>query len=60
MIILKINFKCPMCENNKDFYLMPLKERTSGNDYVDSLTKYEMKCKKCGKSYIISYDIKIV
>jgi len=58
MLTVKINFQCPLC-NKVDFYVMPLKEKIR-NDFINSNTKFNLQCKKCGKSYILKFNIKAV
>lgn len=58
---MQLNFgiTCKMCgnKNNNDFYLMPLREKVGLNDFVNSQSKYEIKCKQCGKAYLFQFKI---
>lgn len=62
MITTRISFKCimPGCNNKQYWYIMPLKEKTNSNDFVRSITKYELVCKKCKKTYILKFTIKAI
>jgi len=60
MFTLKIDFKCPLCENKDKWYCMPLKEQTKSKDFIRSLDKFELVCKKCSKSYFLSFKIKAI
>ena len=61
MIILNIDFKCkmPECGNSTEWYAMPIKKKVN-NDFISSLTEYEIQCKKCKKSYILKFSIDMV
>lgn len=58
MITIKLQFKCKLC-NHIDFYVMPLKEKIR-NDFINSMTKFNLQCKKCGKNYILSFNVKVI
>lgn len=58
MITAKLQFNCVLCGNGQNFYVMPIDEKTKANDYVHSLTKYRLSCKKCGQDYILSFKVK--
>jgi len=58
MIKATINFKCKIC-NKKSFYAMPLKKKVN-NDFINSVDKYNLQCKNCGKNYILKFNIKAV
>jgi len=61
MLILRIDFKCPLCENDKDFYTMPMKKKVNNRgDFSRSLNEYEVMCKSCRKSYVLEFTIKNV
>lgn len=56
MVKATIDFKCKLCENT-DFYVMPLKKKIN-NDFINSIDKYNLQCKSCGKNYILKFNIK--
>lgn len=62
MFTMKLDFKCiiPECGNKDEWYLMPLKEKVKSKDFIRSINKYEVVCKKCNKTYILSFKIKEV
>jgi DNA-directed RNA polymerase subunit M/transcription elongation factor TFIIS len=57
MLRLEFQFTCRLCENNKDFYLMPQEKKTISNDHITSLNTYIIRCKKCGKKYLFNFNI---
>jgi len=59
MIVLKIDFKCKLCGNCDDFYVMPIDEKVGKDDYISSLNRYRLQCKKCKKDYILSFNIEM-
>lgn len=58
MVIVKFDFICVLCNQKDDFYIMPQKVKVGNNDFRNSLTNYQMQCKKCGKNYLLKIDIK--
>jgi hypothetical protein len=60
MITINIDFHCKLCNNNTEFYAMPLDEKVGENESVPSINVYKLMCKKCKKSYILHYDIKMI
>lgn len=62
MITTRINFKCimPGCDNTKNWYVMPLKDKIKSKDFVRSITRYELLCKKCKKTYILEFKIEAI
>ena len=60
MIIARIQFKCKLCNNAQSFYIHPLDNKTKSSDYISSLTKYRITCKKCRASYILKFSIKLL
>jgi hypothetical protein len=52
MITVNIDFHCKLCNNNTEFYAIPLDEKVSENETVPSINVYKLMCKKCKKSYI--------
>jgi len=60
MITARLEFACSLCGNKKNFYVMPLDEITKSRDYIHSLTKYRLSCKKCGQDYILSFKVKLL
>ena len=58
MITAKINFRCQLCGNTDKFYLMPLDEKTKSNDFIQSSCKFRIKCKECGKNYVMHFVVK--
>lgn len=61
MFTCSLNFTCPVpeCKNNKDWYVMPLRERTKSKDFINSLNNYEVQCKKCGQRYLLNFTIQL-
>jgi len=60
MIRLTIDFHCPLCGQNKDFYAMPMDKAVGKNDTVPSLTDYLLRCKKCKKKFVLKYEIRML
>ena len=58
MIKASIRFKCKLCGNDKNFYIMPLFEKVGEKDYINSKTRYKLQCKECGKNYLLTFNIK--
>lgn len=59
MIILKFKLKCKICGKSKEWYVMPMKEKTKSNDYIRSATKYELVCKNCKQTYILKFNVEV-
>lgn len=59
MFTCKIDFKCKLCDNTQNWYIMPV-DIKAGNSYVHSLNDYRVVCKKCGQDYILSFKIKLL
>ena len=51
MITLKLNIRCVLCGQKEHFYIMPRKEKVSVNDFINSPSRLEIMCKKCGERY---------
>lgn len=60
MITAHLKFKCKLCNNAQNFYIMPLDEKVGKNDFVHSLANYRLSCKKCGQDYILKFTIKLL
>jgi len=60
MLIVTIDFHCPLCGNNKDYYVMPVDKKVSKNDTVASLTDYLLRCKKCKAKFLLKYKIEML
>ena len=60
MITAKIKFRCELCNNAQSFYVMPIKEKTKSGSFINSVTNYNLQCKKCGKNYMLRFNIKAV
>lgn len=60
MITAQLEFDCMLCKNKKDFYVMPLDQKTKSNDFIHSPTNYRLSCKKCGQDYILKFSIKLL
>lgn len=60
MIVLNIKFSCKFCGQHEEWYAMPTDTVTPGNEVVQSLTDYILRCKKCGQKYLLSYNIKVM
>lgn len=60
MLVLHIDFACKLCEQNKDYYVMPAENKVGKDDIQPSLTAYILRCKKCRKKYLLHYDIKML
>ena len=60
MLTAKLKFRCKLCNNAQSFYIMPMKERVGKNDYINSPTRYNIQCKKCGKNYILKFSVRAV
>lgn len=60
MITAKLKFKCKLCNNAQSFYVMPLKKKTKSGSFVNSVTEYDLGCKKCGKHYVLKFNIRMV
>jgi len=58
MILINLDFKCKLCEHSV-FFVMPLKEKVN-NDFINSINKYDLQCKKCGKHYILNLNVKAI
>ena len=58
MITTKIKFRCTLCNQSKDFYIMPLDEEVGKDDFVHSIDSYRLTCKICGEDYILKFTIK--
>jgi len=59
MLRASVDFICKLCNQSKNWYIMPLKKK-AGNSYIRSLTQYQIICKKCKKEYILQIKIKAV
>ncbi|HSG32660.1 MAG TPA: hypothetical protein VLB82_14080 [Thermodesulfobacteriota bacterium] len=59
-MILKVNLnlKCRFCgnDNDKDFYVMPVEEKTLDGKYL-SVNKYKFACKKCKQTEVFKFNI---
>lgn len=61
MIVLSFKFTCQVCGNDKDFYAMPCDQLVNnGQDTVQSLTEFLLRCKKCGQKYRLKYSLERV
>ncbi len=60
MITSKINFSCILCGEKERFYVMPEKIKTISKDYINSVTKFNLQCKKCGKNYRLNIKIEAI
>ena len=59
MIKANIKFKCILCKNKSKFYVMPEEENTPDGK-VNSVEKYKIICKNCGKNYKLTIDIRCI
>ena len=60
MLNLKIDYQCPLCKDTKKaFYIMPLDEKTKSNDYISSIDKFVVQCKKCRQKYLLKIGIEV-
>jgi len=57
MITLRLDFKCILCQQSKNWYIMPFDEQTPSKDYVHSVNKFRLACKGCGNNYKLSFKI---
>ena len=57
MIYCKIDYPCKLCGNKQSWYISPLEEKTISGDYVNSVTKFEITCKKCGQRYLLQFNM---
>lgn len=57
MFNCKIKFTCIICNQKKNWYIMPMEEKTKSGDYKHSLNKYKITCKKCGMNYLLEFRI---
>ncbi len=60
MLTAKIQFRCRLCDNGQSFYLMPIKEKTKTGSFTNSIYRYDIQCKKCGKHYILKFGIEAI
>jgi hypothetical protein len=58
MITAKLDFACVLCKNRQSWYIMPMKQKTISKDTIRSMTKFELVCKKCKQSYMLTLKIK--
>jgi len=59
MIILKINYKCLVC-NKESFYFMPMDKKTKSGDYISSETQFLAKCRNCKQKYMLQVNIGVL
>jgi len=57
MFNCKLDFRCVICNQNKNWYITPLSEKTKSGDFRNSLTKYQITCKECGMLYLLEFKI---
>jgi hypothetical protein len=60
MLTCKVDFKCILCDEEENFYIMPFKEKTKDNSFLNSLNRFLIQCKKCGKNYTFKFKIEAV
>jgi len=60
MINYSFELTCQLCGNKKDFYVMPIDEKVGKDDFVSSLQKYRIQCKKCNKDYLLDVRLTMV
>ena len=58
MLHFKMAYKCSVCGNNSNWYIMPLNEKVVSGDIVRSNSRFEIQCKTCGQSYLLSLNMK--
>ena len=58
MITAHLDFSCILCGQKQSWYIYPLSEKTKSGDYINSVNRYKLGCKKCGYNYILEFTIK--
>jgi len=58
-ITCKLDFKCKLCGHTK-FYVSPVGTKTISKDIIYTLKEFKLVCKKCNKTYILDYKIRVV
>jgi len=57
MLHFKMAYQCSVCNNRKDWYIMPLDEKVASGDVVRSNTKFQIQCKSCAQTYLLSLNM---
>lgn len=57
MLHFRMDYKCAVCDNRSSWYIMPLSEKVMSGDLVRSNTKFQIQCKKCGQTYLLSLNM---
>jgi len=59
MLTMKLDYKCPLCSYKK-FYVSPVGTKTKTGDTYYTLTQFQLVCKNCNKTFILTYRIEVV
>ena len=57
MLYVKVDYKCPVCSNRKNFYIMQVDEKLPNGDFVSSNNNFLVECKSCRQKFLLTINI---
>jgi len=58
MLTAEFDFRCKLCGNTVEYYIMPMDETVKSGDIIRSCDTFKIQCKQCGKNYLLKFLVK--